>query len=81
MLCFFHLGWDRFDDEFPLSSSLINLAIECLSVRESWLVRAPVALILKVVFGQRIEMFLQVWLFDQSNIVNSNVRNCCSGIY
>lgn len=53
-------GWDRFDDEFPLSNSVINLVVECLSFRETWLTRAPVPLVVKVLFGQRIEAFLQV---------------------
>ena len=52
--------WDRFDEELPLSSSIINLLVECLSSRNTWLTKAPVSLAVKILVGQRIETFIQV---------------------
>jgi hypothetical protein len=55
--------WDRFDEELPLSSSIINLVIECLSSRDTWITKAPVSLAVKILVGQRIETQFQVsWL-------------------
>lgn len=55
-------SWDRFDDELPLSSSVINLLIECLGCRETWLTKAPVTLAIKIIVGQRMEKTIQVKL-------------------
>ncbi len=50
------LGWERFDASLPLSSGLINVAVECLNgCGETWLARAPLALAFKIVAGRRLE--------------------------
>lgn len=55
-------SWDRFDGELPLSSSVINLVVECLSCRDTWLTKAPVALAVKILVGQQLEQKFQVLL-------------------
>ena len=48
-------GWDRFDGGLPLSSCLINLAVECLSWRDTWLTQAPAPMAVKMLCGQWLE--------------------------
>ncbi|XP_057371399.1 sorting nexin-19-like [Daphnia carinata] len=60
-------GWDRFDVQLPLSSSLINLLIECLDLRETWLTKAPVPLALKIVVGKQVENCIEESLLQFSN--------------
>ena len=55
-------GWDRFDHHLPLSSSIIDLLLECMSSQETWLTKAPVPLAVKIVAGKKIEHFFQVCL-------------------
>ncbi|KAI9564660.1 hypothetical protein GHT06_008401 [Daphnia sinensis] len=70
-------GWDRFDEQLPLSSSLINLLIECLDLRETWLTKAPVPLALKIVVGKQIENYIEETLLQFSNpkLLADNLRS------
>ncbi|EFX74491.1 hypothetical protein DAPPUDRAFT_307280 [Daphnia pulex] len=71
------VGWNRFDDQLPLSSSVINLLVECLNLRDTWLTKAPVPLALKIVIGKQIESFFQESLlqFSNPNVLADNLRS------
>ena len=45
---------------FPLSSSVVNLLVECLSGSQIWITKATVALAVKIIFGECMEHLLQV---------------------
>uniref|UniRef100_A0A0P5LRA2 Sorting nexin-19 n=1 Tax=Daphnia magna TaxID=35525 RepID=A0A0P5LRA2_9CRUS len=70
-------GWDRFDEQLPLSSSVMNLLIECLDLRETWLTKAPVPLALKIVVGKQVENCIEESLLQFSNpkLLADNLRS------
>ena len=53
-------GWDRFDDDIALASSLVNLVVECLNCQETWMTKAPIPLSVKILFGKQMERLIQV---------------------
>ena len=68
-------GWNRFDEELPLSSCVINFIVECFSLQETWLAKAPVALAFKIVAGKRMEEFFQVGLISLFVDISFNGTN------